>query len=89
MKRGQVVISKCGRDKGLALVVVDTADNYVYLADGRLRRLSKPKKKKVRHLQPTGYFVELEKNRELQDADIRKSLWVLWKGGKPFCQKPT
>ena len=91
MKKGQVVISKCGRDKGLALVVIDNDhDNYVYLVDGRLRRLCKPKKKKVRHLQPTNYFVELEyEGRGLQDADIRKSLWVLWKGGKPFCQKPT
>jgi len=48
---GQVVKSRAGRDKGnifLVLSVVD--DKHVLVVDGNLRKLDKPKKKKVKHL---------------------------------------
>lgn len=48
---GKVVISKAGRDKGNYYIVVEQIDyNYVLLADGRLRTVNKPKKKKIKHL---------------------------------------
>jgi len=53
MEVGQVVFSKCGRDKGRAFMVLSVEGEYVFLADGQLRPLSKPKKKKVKHIQPT------------------------------------
>ena len=89
---GQVVFSKCGRDKGKVMVVVDLASEprndvplYVYLVDGVLRTLDRPKKKKVKHVQPTGYTVDLvvPDGRALQDADIRKQLKRLCNGTKP------
>ncbi|MBQ8942106.1 MAG: RNA-binding protein [Firmicutes bacterium] len=77
--KGQVVFSKSGRDKGLAFIVVDFDDNYVYLADGKLRKLEKPKKKKKIHIQITKYTDtavnhKLNNGEYLLDADIRKAI---------------
>jgi len=76
MTRGQIVFSKCGRDKGLAMAVLDIQDEYLYLADGRTRTLKKPKKKKLKHIQPTHHILEMVPScgRDLQDADIRKGI---------------
>jgi ribosomal protein L14E/L6E/L27E len=76
MKRGQIVISKKGRDKGLVMVVLETQGEFLQLADGKTRSLHKPKKKKSKHVQPTNHFVNLTPScgRDLQDADIRKGL---------------
>lgn len=54
MELGQVVLSKCGRDKNNNFVVISIADDqqYVYLADGLLRKIESPKKKKAKHVTP-------------------------------------
>lgn len=50
---GQIVKSKSGHDKGNVFFVVDVIDDdHVLIADGDRRRSEKPKKKKVKHLQP-------------------------------------
>ncbi len=48
---GQVVRSKAGRDNGKAFMIVRTEDNYVYIADGAIRKLESPKRKKIKHIQ--------------------------------------
>ena len=74
MSIGQIVISKCGRDKGNAMIVIALDSEYAYLVDGRVRPLEKPKKKKAKHIQPTNIVLDLTIpcGRALQDADIRK-----------------
>ena len=80
MEPGQVVFSKAGRDKGGAFVVLRCEGNYAYLADGRLRPLARPKKKKLMHIQPTNTVIteikdDCEKRKYLLlDADIKKAL---------------
>jgi len=73
------VYSKRGRDKGKAFVVVSIDGEYVFLADGKLRPLNKPKKKKAKHTQPTrtvtGYAAAAATAGGIKDADIRK--WLL------------
>ncbi|MDR1532845.1 MAG: RNA-binding protein [Clostridiales bacterium] len=73
------MISKRGRDQRKFFVVIGTAGEYAFIADGDSRRLAKPKKKKFKHLQPTNSFAEelLPKlnNGQLLDADIRKVLY--------------
>lgn len=76
---GQVVYSKCGRDKLNPFIVVSVDDEFVYICDGDLRKLQKPKKKKKKHIQITqkiDYNIKqkLENNEYLLDADIRKAL---------------
>ena len=93
MKRGTIVFSKMGRDKGRAMVVLENDGVYLTLADGKLRTLEKPKRKKIKHVQPTKTMIEMqpECGRALQDADIRKQLKAFLvkdpEGGKTHCQK--
>lgn len=48
---GQYVKSRLGRDKDKVFIVISILDDqYVQIADGDLRKLEKPKKKKVKHL---------------------------------------
>ena len=76
MTQGQIVVVKRGRDKGSLMVVVDIDDGYLFLADGRRRKLLKPKKKNIKHVSPTKVVASLmpDGGRKLQDADIRKFL---------------
>ena len=46
-QKGQIVFSKCGRDKGRAFIVYDYNDDYVFIVDGDLRKLEKPDRKSV------------------------------------------
>lgn len=54
MELGQVVLSRCGRDKDKYFIVVgiDKNKEYVLLSDGELRRIEKPKKKNIKHINP-------------------------------------
>lgn len=45
-----VVISLNGRDAGKRFVVIGAEDEYVLLADGKGRKIDKPKRKKVKHI---------------------------------------
>ena len=48
---GRLVVSRQGRDAGRPMLIVKVIDeDYVFVADGDLRKLSNPKKKKLKHL---------------------------------------
>ncbi|MBQ6614506.1 MAG: KOW domain-containing RNA-binding protein [Clostridia bacterium] len=48
---GMLAYSKCGRDRKRLFCVVGTLeDEFVLIADGNLRRLDKPKIKRLKHL---------------------------------------
>ena len=55
MKRfeiGMLVKSIAGHDAGNVYIIVDTDPQFVYLVDGKIRTLNRPKRKKRKHLQP-------------------------------------
>lgn len=55
---GRVVYSKAGRDSGKPFIILSIIDNeYVNIVDGDLRKIEKPKKKKLRHLNVTNQVV--------------------------------
>ena len=76
---GQIVFSKCGRDQEKPFIVVSIEGEYVYLVDGKLRKVDKPKLKKKKHVQQTHTVIEwikqkiIEENR-LTNSDVRKAL---------------
>ena len=47
---GQVVITVAGRESGNRFVVVGLDERYLLLADGRKRRVDRPKRKSPRHV---------------------------------------
>ncbi|MBE7092091.1 MAG: hypothetical protein E7365_02800 [Clostridiales bacterium] len=51
MKLGAYVCSTRGRDANKCFLVVEIIDeNFVLIADGKSRKIEKPKKKKIKHL---------------------------------------
>ncbi len=51
---GRLVFSITGRDKGRAFILIGTnGQGFYLLADGKLRKMEKPKKKNPRHVQLT------------------------------------
>ena len=77
---GSVVFSRAGRDKGIFFLVVEVVDDvYVRLADGDVRRLEKPKLKKIKHLKNTGDVLtniaeKLRQGVKVYDAEIFSAL---------------
>lgn len=78
---GAVVYSKAGRDVGKKFIILDIIDNeYVYISDGDLRKVEKPKKKKLKHLKFTEMFSQkmrdklLKSEKKISNSDIRKFL---------------
>jgi ribosomal protein L14E/L6E/L27E len=77
---GDIVYSKAGRDTGHIFVVCGTIDrNFVLVADGNLRKLEKPKKKRLKHLKPTGLVLDDMKNKvgygvKMGNAELRRAL---------------
>jgi hypothetical protein len=48
--RGVIVRSMAGHDYGELYIVLNVANGYAWLADGKTRSQSKPKKKSVQHV---------------------------------------
>jgi ribosomal protein L14E/L6E/L27E len=77
---GRIVYSKAGRDKGRFFIIVGIVDEeYVLIADGDLRKISEPKKKKLKHLVVQNKRAEdmeakLKNNLPVIDAEMRKCL---------------
>lgn len=70
---GQIVISKAGRDKGKTFVIMGFTNEYVYLTDGNIRKVDKPKKKKIKHIQKTNIIEETVQNKLSNDLKISNS----------------
>lgn len=68
---GSVVISSAGHDKGRPMVVTGADSGYVFVADGKERRLDSPKKKNIKHVRATHKLIELE---GLTDKKLRQTL---------------
>jgi ribosomal protein L14E/L6E/L27E len=62
------------------MVVIDVIDeNYVYIADGDLRKVENPKKKKVKHLKVFNLKVDLivdklNNKQKVYNEEIKKAL---------------
>jgi len=77
---GRVATSRAGRDRGRAFLIVDVLDGeFVFIADGCLRKLERPKKKKCKHLhfEPATALnirTKLLEGKQVFDAEIRNCL---------------
>ncbi|NSW91208.1 MAG: RNA-binding protein [Firmicutes bacterium] len=77
---GELVCSTAGRDAGRKFIIVDIIDNkYVLISDGDLRKIEKPKKKKIKHIESSGIMIDslskkLENRMKITNAEIRKEI---------------
>lgn len=57
---GLLVIARAGRDKGSVFVATESRQGSVFIADGKRRKLEKPKRKNTKHISPTDTVISLE-----------------------------
>ena len=70
---GHLFVSLAGRDKDCICTVVGMSEDegYVMIADGKMRKVENPKKKKLKHLKPIDVSpLDVEKltNRFIREA---------------------
>ncbi len=77
--KSNIVRSAAGRDSGKLFVVLETQGEYLLLADGRTRKVERPKRKKRRHV----LFVAADRNRltdkinsneKITNSELRRTL---------------
>lgn len=76
---GQIVKSCAGRDKDELFLIIEINNDFLFLVDGKSRRLESPKKKKKKHVQITHMIseeisVKLNNGDKITNTDIRNSL---------------
>ena len=79
ISKSDIVLSLAGRDKGMLFYVVDTEENYVYLADGKGRKLENPKRKKLKHVRrvartETRVALKLQQGEKVLNSELRRDL---------------
>ena len=74
-----IVISLNGRDEGKRFLVVNAGDEYSLLADGKSRKIDKPKRKKNKHIKfedkCTGIVAQkLTSGEKVTNNELRRAL---------------
>ena len=54
ISKSDIVLSAAGRDQGRIFFVLDTDGVYATIADGKIRKVEHPKRKKLKHLRLAG-----------------------------------
>ena len=77
--KSSLIVSKAGRDQGQLFYVIDADEQYVYLVDGKSRKLEKPKRKKRKHVEQVprteSRIAEKIRNGEkVLNSELRKEL---------------
>ena len=77
--KGSLVMALAGRDKDRLFFVTDDIDeNFVEIADGRSRRLEKPKVKKIKHIKlisdETELGSDIREGRPVTNQKLRRAI---------------
>ena len=77
--KGMFATSKAGHDKGKLYIIIKEEDEYVYLADGRLKTVDAPKKKKKKHIQiikkvDSSIYLSIEEKREISNEEVKRAI---------------
>ena len=75
----QIVRSLAGHDKGELFCVINTDGAYLFLCDGKRRKMERPKRKKAVHTAFVGEFQHpvlerLQAGESISNRDIRRAL---------------
>lgn len=76
---GMLARSLAGHDAGSLYVIIKTEGGLVCLADGRIRTLERPKRKKKKHIQlirsiPAEIAEKLAEGKRLSNEDIKRAV---------------
>ena len=81
---GKFATSKAGHDKTKLYIIMNEDLEYVYLVDGDLKPLDKPKKKSKKHIQIINKVDEtiqnkLETKQIIYNEDIKRAIKLYWR----------
>lgn len=81
---GKFATSKAGHDKLKLYVIIREDDEYVYLADGSLKTVEKPKKKSKKHIQIIHRIDDvleekLKNKKPIYNEDIKRAIKLYWR----------
>ena len=71
LQKGSVVRAAAGRDCGGFFVVTGLDKEYCFIADGKSRKLDKPKRKNIKHICPTNSVIDMN---DITDKKLRTLL---------------
>lgn len=79
LTKGNVVRSVAGHDKGDLFLILREEGDFVWLADGKRRKIETPKKKRRKHVVSAGVWthpvtVRLQEGGPVLDSEIRRAL---------------
>ena len=82
ISKSDIVISLAGHDKGKLFFVIDTDGVYVTLADGKQRRVEKPKRKKLIHVRKvlrsdSKLAEKIRSGEHILNTELRRELAVI------------
>lgn len=68
-----------GRDSGMYFIVVEADEKYVSLVDGTMRKVERPKRKKIKHVEMTEFYIEsiaekITNGKKISNQDVKKAL---------------
>lgn len=78
-ENGMLAKSLAGHDKDKIYVITAMDEDFVYLADGKIRQIDHPKKKKKKHVQLIRRKYEIE---DADDVKIKRILKEYVQSGK-------
>ena len=86
--RSDIVRASAGRDKGKVFFVLAVEGDYLLLADGKSRRLERPKRKKRKHVVFQARFdcrtaEKIRDGEKLSNSELRKTLAQFGGDGNP------
>ena len=81
---GKFATAKAGHDKTKRYIILNEDLEYVYLVDGDLKPLDKPKKKRKKHIQIINKVDEiiqnkLETKQIIYNEDIKRAIKLYWR----------
>lgn len=77
---GDLCISTAGRDKGTVFLVVDVNEKSIFVVDGKIRMITAPKKKNIKHLKSldakpqVGIALRIHDNVAVGNSTVRKAI---------------
>jgi ribosomal protein L14E/L6E/L27E len=81
---GAYAVSTAGHDSGKYYVIYQMDSEYVYLVDGKIRTLNRPKKKKMMHVQmleeSNRNLADKVKNNTVINEEIKRAIKMLQYG---------
>ena len=86
--RSDIVKAAAGRDKGKLFFVLDVEDDFLLLADGKTRKLERPKRKKRKHVVFRARIdcrttEKIRSGDRLTNSELRKTLAQFGGDGNP------